>query len=145
MNSRIRRLPNLQNHQVDSDSDSSSTDYEYIDTSNEFQAEEDRRYKRRPDLDFAWAQEKEPGKKVYKNKKLRSKKVTKTKTTRKPEWTKKRPKRKPNQPRSNPRFPRNPSSQFQVTQLYFSSTYLYHCSSLLVTPEEHQCPLSRET
>ena len=141
MNSRIRRLPNLQNHQLDSDSDSSSTDYEYIDTSNEFQAEEDRRYKRRPDLDFAWAQEKEPGKKVYKNKKQ----VIKTKPTRKPEWTKKRPKRKPKKPKSNPRFPRNPSSQFQVTQQYFESTYLYHCSSLLVPPEECQCPLSQGT
>ena len=141
MNSRIRRLPNLQNHQLDSDSDSSSTDYEYIDTSNEFQAEEDRRYKRRPDLDFAWAQEKEPGKKVYKNKKQ----VIKTKPTRKPEWTKKRPKRKPKKPKSNPRFPRNPSSQFQVRQQYFLSTYLHHCSSLLVPPEECQCPLSQGT
>ena len=111
VNYRIRRLPNIQNHQLDSDSDSSSSDYEYIDTSNEFQVEEDKRYKRRPDLDYAWAQEKEPGKKVYRNKKHR----TEAKPPHKSMWARKRPKQKQNTTKNKPRFPRNPASQYQVT------------------------------
>jgi len=107
---RIRRLPNLKNHQLDSDSDFSFTDYEYIDTSNEFQLEEDKRYKRRPDLDYAWAQEKDPGKKVYKTKEQKTREPTKSKPTRKPLRGRKRPKH--NQNLNRQRFPRNPS-QFQ--------------------------------
>jgi len=112
---RVRRLPNIQNHQLDTDSypDSSyNYDYEYIDTSNEFQLDEDRRYKRRPDLDYTWGQELEPGQKVYRKEKPKARQI-KT-TTRKPHRSKKRPQQRPKQINNKPRFPRNPI-QFQNT------------------------------
>jgi len=97
---RIRRLPNLQNHQLDSLGDSSFADYEYIDTSNEFQREEDKRFKRKPDLDYTLSSE---SNEIHSGN-LKQNKLPPSNSISKPVRNTRRPKL-----HKSPRVPRHPS------------------------------------